>query len=92
MVIILINTGTIFFSANPHFELLKLAAHKRSWILQAIKRFGDYYYRMFADILRMFQPSLKLTYFFIPSCPTLLPFFLMNDGALIYRERSEGKI
>jgi hypothetical protein len=38
----------------------------------------------FADILRMFQPSLKLTYFFIPSCPTLLPFFLMNDGALIY--------
>jgi predicted transcriptional regulator len=33
-----------------------------------------------ADILRMFQPSLKLTYFFIPSCPTLLPFFLMNES------------
>jgi hypothetical protein len=39
--------GTIFFSANPHVELLRLAAHKRSWILQAIKRFGDYYYRKY---------------------------------------------
>ena len=39
--------GTIFFSPNPHVELLKLAAHKRSWILQAIKRFGDYYYRKY---------------------------------------------
>ena len=38
----------------------------------------------FAHILRMFQPSLKLTYFFIQSCSTLLPFFLMNEGALIY--------
>lgn len=38
--------STIFFSANPHVELLKLA-HKRSWILQAIKRFGDYYYRKY---------------------------------------------
>ena len=28
-------------------QLLKLAAHKRSWILQAIKRFGDYYYRKY---------------------------------------------
>jgi hypothetical protein len=39
--------GTIFFSANLHVELLMLAAHKRSWILQAIKRFGDYYYRKY---------------------------------------------
>jgi hypothetical protein len=39
--------STIFFSPNPHVELLKLAAHKRSWILQAIKRFGDYYYRKY---------------------------------------------
>jgi len=37
-----------------------------------------------AHILRMFQPSLKLTYLFIQSCSTLLPFFLMNEGALIY--------
>jgi hypothetical protein len=27
----------------------------------------------------MFQPRLNLTYFFIRSCPTLSPFFLMND-------------
>jgi intergrase/recombinase len=39
--------STIFFSPNPHIELLRLAAHKRSWILQAIKRFGDYYYRKY---------------------------------------------
>jgi tetratricopeptide (TPR) repeat protein len=39
--------STIFFSTNPHTELLKLTAHKRSWILQAIKRFGDYYYRKY---------------------------------------------
>jgi hypothetical protein len=39
--------STIFFSADPHVELLKLAAHERSWILQAIKRFGDYYHRKY---------------------------------------------
>jgi len=33
-----------------------------------------------------------LTYFFIPSCPTLLPFFLMNDGALIYWEKDQQDI
>jgi len=38
---------TIFFSANPHVELLKLAGHKKPWILQAIKRFGYYYYRKY---------------------------------------------
>jgi len=33
----------IFFGPNAESELLKLAKHKRSWILQSIKRFGDYY-------------------------------------------------
>ena len=32
-----------FFSSSPDVHLFKLANHKRSWILQAIKRFGDYY-------------------------------------------------
>jgi hypothetical protein len=33
----------IFFNSNPDVELFKCTNHKRSWILQAIKRFGDYY-------------------------------------------------
>ena len=32
-----------FFSPIVDVELFKLAKHKRSWILQSIKRFGDYY-------------------------------------------------
>ena len=35
--------ANVFFGHNPGVELLKLAKHKRSWILQSIKRFGDYY-------------------------------------------------
>lgn len=33
----------IFFCPTVDVELLKLAKHKRSWILQSIKRFGHYY-------------------------------------------------
>src|SRR5215208_4497386 len=33
----------VFFSVNPDIDLFKCTPHKRSWILQAIKRFGDYY-------------------------------------------------
>jgi hypothetical protein len=33
----------VFFGPDVESELLKLAKHKRSWILQSIKRFGDYY-------------------------------------------------
>jgi hypothetical protein len=33
----------IFFSPNPDVELFKCTNPKCSWILQAIKRFGDYY-------------------------------------------------
>jgi hypothetical protein len=32
----------IFFGPNPS-EILKLTPHKRSWILQAIRHFGNYY-------------------------------------------------
>jgi hypothetical protein len=33
----------VFFSPTVDIELFKLAKHKRSWILQSIKRFGDFY-------------------------------------------------
>jgi intergrase/recombinase len=34
----------IFFAPNPCNELFKLAPHKRSWIIQSMRRFGDYYF------------------------------------------------
>jgi hypothetical protein len=37
----------LFFGNNPDTELFKLNPHKRSWILQSIKRFGDYYFRKY---------------------------------------------
>ena len=37
----------VFFSLNPDVELFKLNPHKRSWILQAVKRFGDFYFRKY---------------------------------------------
>ena len=37
----------LFFGPNPDVELFKFKPHKRSWILQAIKRFGDYYFRKY---------------------------------------------
>jgi hypothetical protein len=39
--------ASIFFGPNPDVELFKLKPHKRSWILQSIKRFGDYYFRKY---------------------------------------------
>jgi hypothetical protein len=36
----------LFFGPNPAEELFKFKPHKRSWILQSIKRFGDYYFRI----------------------------------------------
>jgi hypothetical protein len=39
--------ASIFFGPNPDIELFKFKPHKRSWILQAIKRFGDYYFRKY---------------------------------------------
>ena len=34
----------IFFGPNPANELFRLAPHKRSWIIQSMRRFGDYYF------------------------------------------------
>lgn len=34
----------IFFDINPDIPLFRLKPHKRSWILQAMKRIGDYYF------------------------------------------------
>lgn len=39
--------ASIFFSITPDGELFKFKPHKRSWILQGIKRFGDFYYRKY---------------------------------------------
>jgi intergrase/recombinase len=39
--------ASIFFGPNPDAELFKLTAPKRSWILQAIKRFGDFYFKRY---------------------------------------------
>ena len=37
----------VFFGPNPERELFKMNPHKRSWILQSVKRFGDYYYKKY---------------------------------------------
>ena len=37
----------IFFSPKPDSILLKFAPHKRSWILQSMKRFGDFYFNKY---------------------------------------------
>ena len=37
----------MFFGLNPDVELFQLNPHKRSWILQSVKRFGDFYFRKF---------------------------------------------
>ncbi|MGD9674205.1 MAG: integrase [Candidatus Nitrosocosmicus sp.] len=39
-----------FFGPKPEVELLKLAPHKRSWILQSVKRFGDFYLSKYGTI------------------------------------------
>ncbi|MGH9984446.1 MAG: hypothetical protein ACRD8W_10885, partial [Nitrososphaeraceae archaeon] len=39
----------IFFGVNPGVELFKMNPHKRSWILQSVKRFADYYYKRYND-------------------------------------------
>jgi hypothetical protein len=53
--------ATIFFNTNPDVQLLKLAPHKRSWILQAIKRLGDYYYRKYnnREIIQLIREIIE---------------------------------
>jgi intergrase/recombinase len=42
-----VRYANIFFGLNPDVELFKLKPHKRSWILQSVKRFGDFYFRKY---------------------------------------------
>ena len=39
--------ASVFFGWSPEVELFKMNPHKRSWILQSVKRFGDYYYKRY---------------------------------------------
>jgi intergrase/recombinase len=39
-----------FFGPRPSEELFKFMPHKRSWILQSVKRFGDYYLNRYGTI------------------------------------------
>jgi intergrase/recombinase len=36
-----------FFGSDPANELYRFTPHKRSWILQAFRRFGDYYFHRY---------------------------------------------
>jgi hypothetical protein len=51
----------IFFGPNPDVELFKLKPHKRSWILQSIKRFGDYYFRKYnnRDVTQLIKQIIE---------------------------------
>ena len=45
IVVILKDMVHLFFSLNSEIELFKLKPHKRFWILQSEKRFGNVYFR-----------------------------------------------
>ena len=49
IVVILKDMVHVFFSLNSEIELFKLKPHKRFWILQSEKRFGDFYFRKYND-------------------------------------------
>lgn len=41
--------ASVFFGLNPEVKLFTMNPHKRSWILQSVKRFGDYYFKKYND-------------------------------------------
>ena len=47
IVVILRDMVHLFFSLNSEIELFKLKPHKRFWILQSEKRFGDVDFRKY---------------------------------------------
>jgi hypothetical protein len=53
--------ASIFFGPNPDVELFKLKPHKRSWILQSIKRFGNYYFRKYnnRDVTQLIKQIIE---------------------------------
>ena len=52
---------SIFFGLNPDIELFKLKPHKRSWILQSIKKFGEYYFRKYnnRDVIQLIKNIIE---------------------------------
>ena len=50
-----------FFGLNPDAELFKLNPHKRSWILQSLIRFGDYYFRKYnnSEVILLIRQIIK---------------------------------
>jgi hypothetical protein len=53
--------ASTFFSSTPDIELFKLKPHKRSWILQGIKRFGDFYFRKYnnRDVIQLIRQIIE---------------------------------
>jgi hypothetical protein len=51
----------VFFGLNPDVELFKLNPHKRSWILQSVKRFGEFYFRDYnnKEVIQLIRHILK---------------------------------
>ena len=50
-----------FFGLNPDAELFKLTPHKKSWILQSLIRFGDYYFRKYnnSEVILLIRQIIK---------------------------------
>ena len=42
VILVILKDIHMYFLAYPDVELFKLNPHKRSWILQSVKRFGDF--------------------------------------------------
>jgi intergrase/recombinase len=51
----------MFFGPNPSNELFKLAPHKRSWIIQSMRRFGDYYFFKYGtkDVIQLISRIIE---------------------------------
>ena len=52
---------SIFFGLNPDTELFRLKPHKRFWILQSIKKFGEYYFRKYnnRDVIQLIKNIIE---------------------------------
>ena len=51
----------VFFGLNPDMELFKLNPYKRLWILQSVKRFGDFYFRKYnnREVIQLIRQIIK---------------------------------
>jgi hypothetical protein len=59
-----VRYANIFFGLNPDVELFKLKPHKRSWILQSVKRFGDFYFRKYnnREVIQLIKQIIERYY------------------------------